>query len=323
LEYGIQFNDCKGVLMKFELKLKRGEKNPILKPTDGWWENKLVCNAGVLYSEGKIHLIYTAHGEDSIARLGYARLKNLDEIEERLPHPIFMPEEWFETYGVEDSRLVNIEDKVFMVYAGKDRDMARPCISTISATDFTNNRWAWSRHRLLLPIMVGIHNRNATFFPRRLGGRLLLLHRPMTMAENIWLSFSYDGVHWYDHKEIIKTRPFHWDDAKVGIAGPPIEFEEGWLLIYHGVEAQTWTYRLGCALLDREHPEIVLWRGNDPILEPIEDYELSGVTNNVVFSCGATILEDKLVLYYGAADKVIGVATGELPGKPIHQTVKQ
>ena len=137
------------------------------------------------------------------------------------------------------------------------------------------------------------------------------------MAQNIWLSFSYDRIHWYDHMEILKARPGHWDDAKVGVAGPPIELEEGWLLIYHGVEAKTWTYRLGCALLDKHHPEIVHWRCDKPILEPVEDYELSGVVPNVVFSCGSVVIEDKLVLYYGAADTVIGVAVGDLPGKAV------
>ncbi len=141
------------------------------------------------------------------------------------------------------------------------------------------------------------------------------------MAQNIWLSFSYDRIHWYDHKEILTARPGYWDDAKVGVAGPPIELEEEWLLIYHGVEAKTWTYRLGCVLLDRHHPEVVLERCEEPILEPVEDYELSsGSSNvvfspssgtpNVVFSCGAVVIENKLVLYYGAADRVIGVAVG-------------
>ena len=214
-------------------------------------------------------------------------------------------------------RLVAIDDRVFMLYAGKEQDWARVCEAHISLNDFGEAKWAWSRHRLILPIMIGIHNRNATYFPRRLNGRLALLHRPMTMAENIWLSFSYDRIHWYEHKEILKTRPFHWDDAKVGVAGPPIELEEGWLLIYHGVEAKTWTYRLGCALLDKEHPEIVLDRCNEPILEPLEDYELSGTASKVVFSCGTAVFNGKLVLYYGAADKVIAVATGELPGRLI------
>ena len=314
--------------MGIDIKLTRSKRNPILSPSDRWWENRLVFNAGVLQLGSKTHLIYRAHGEDQIARLGYARLTNIDEIEERLPYPIFMAQEWFEPDGAEDPRLVAIEDRIYMLYAGKDKDMARVSESHISVADFLAGRWAWSRHRLILPIMVGIHNRNATYFPRRLNGRLALLHRPITMAQNIWLSFSYDRIHWYDHEEILKARPGYWDDAKVGVAGPPIELEEGWLLIYHGVEAETWTYRLGCALLDKHQPEIVLWRCDAPILEPVEDYELSGGTlstafspsggaPNVVFSCGAVVIEDKLVLYYGAADKVIGVAVGDLPGRAV------
>jgi len=314
--------------VEFNLKLKRNEKNPILSATNRGWENKLVFNPGALQLGNKTHLLYRAHGEDGIARLGYARLKNIDEVEERLPYPVFSPGEWFEPDGVEDPRLVAIEDRIFMLYAGKDKDMARVCESHISISDFQETLWTWSRHRLILPIMVGIHNRNATYFPRRLDGRLALLHRPITMAQNIWLSFSYDRIHWYDHKDILKARPGYWDDAKVGVAGPPIELEEGWLLIYHGVEAKTWTYRLGCALLDKHQPEIVLWRCDEPILEPVEDYELSGGppsaafspsggAPNVVFSCGAVVIEGKLVLYYGAADKAIGVAVGDLPGRAV------
>ncbi len=314
--------------MELKLRLTRSEKNPILSPTKRGWENKLVFNPGVLQLGNKIHLIYRAHGEDGIARLGYARLKNIDEVEERLPYPVFSPGEWFEPDGVEDPRLVAIGDEIYMIYAGKDKDMGRVCESHIPVSDFVNTMWTWSRHRLLLPILVGIHNRNATYFPKRLEGRLALLHRPITMAQNIWLSFSYDRIHWYDHKEILKARPGYWDDAKVGVAGPPVELEDGWLLIYHGVEAKTWTYRLGCALLDKHHPEIVHWRCDKPILEPVEDYEISNHssnvafsfesgTPNVVFSCGTAVIENKLVLYYGGADKVICVAVGDLPGKAV------
>ncbi len=313
--------------MELDFKLTRSKKNPILTPTKRGWENKAVLNPGVLQLEGRIHLIYRAHGNDGIARLGYARLKNIDEVEERLTRPVFSPEEWFEPDGVEDPRLVTIGDTIYMIYAAKDKDMARVAESHISVSDFIENKWTWSKHRLVLPIMVSIHNRNATFFPRRLEGKLALLHRPVTMAQNIWLSYSYDNIHWYNHKEILVPRSFRWDDAKVGVAGPPIELEEGWLLIYHGVEAKTWAYRLGFALLDKDHPEIVETRYGEPILEPVEDYELSsGSSNvafstagtpNVVFSCGATTIDNKLVLYYGAADKVIGVAVGNLPGKPM------
>jgi len=314
--------------VELDFKLTRSKKNPILSPTNRGWENKLVFNPGVIQLAGKIHLLYRAHGGDGIARLGYARLKNIDEVEERLAYSVFSPEEWFEPNGVEDPRLVAIDDRIHMIYAAKDKDMARVAESHISVSDFIENKWTWSRHRLVLPIMVSIHNRNATYFPRRLEGKLVLLHRPVTMAQNIWLSYSYDSIHWYDHKEILTPRSFRWDDAKVGVAGPPIELEKGWLLLYHGVEAKTWTYRLGCALLDKDHPEIVEARCDEPILEPVEDYEhSSGSSNvafspssgtpNVVFSCGAVVIENKLVLYYGAADRVIGVAVGDLPGKPV------
>ncbi len=113
-------------------------------------------------------------------------------MEGRLAYLVFMPEEWFEPNGVEDPRLVIIDDRVFMLYDGKEKDWTRVCEARISLSDLKEAKWAWSRHRLILPIMIGIHNRNATYFPRRLDGRLALLHRPMTMAENTWLSFSYE-----------------------------------------------------------------------------------------------------------------------------------
>ena len=207
-----------------------------------------------------------------------------------------------------------IRDKAYMLYAGKEGDMARICEATISVENITSMKWLWSKHRLLLPPMISIHNRNAAYFPRKINGRYALLHRPMMMTENIWISFSYDLIHWYDHRVLLTPREGYWDDAKIGIAGPPLEIRDGWLLIYHGVEARTWTYRLGFVILDRENPTKVIYRCEEPILEPEEEYEKVGESPNVVFSCGGFINNNsELVLYYGAADKVIGVAIGRLP----------
>jgi predicted GH43/DUF377 family glycosyl hydrolase len=114
-----------------------------------------------------------------------------------------------------------------------------------------------------------------------------------------------------------------WDGAKVGSAAPPIKVTvksvtlnraqtstTGWLMIYHGVSRHA-TYRLGAALLDASGT-VVLARTADPIFEPIEKYEREGEIANVVFSCGAVVRDDTLFLYYGAADRVIGVATASL-----------
>ena len=101
-----------------------------------------------------------------------------------------------------------------------------------------------------------------------------------------------------------------WDSEKVGIAGPPIKAGENWLMIYHGVSRHG-TYRLGAVLLSPSGLE-VLSRTADPIFEPVEKYEKEGEVPNVVFSCGQVVRGDTLFLYYGGADKVIGVATASL-----------
>jgi predicted GH43/DUF377 family glycosyl hydrolase len=99
-----------------------------------------------------------------------------------------------------------------------------------------------------------------------------------------------------------------WDSLKIGAAGPPIEIDEGWLQIYHGVNHNI-TYRLGAVILDKEDPEKVLYRSKDPFLEPCEEYECIGLVPNVVFSCGAVLRKDNILISYGCADTVIGVST--------------
>lgn len=102
-----------------------------------------------------------------------------------------------------------------------------------------------------------------------------------------------------------------WDCWKVGAAGTPIELNEGWLFIYHGVDFER-VYSLGAALLDKSNPEIVLYRSEKAILTPIEDYERFGKVPNVIFSCGSVLIDDRLLIYYGGADSVLCVATYDL-----------
>jgi predicted GH43/DUF377 family glycosyl hydrolase len=90
-----------------------------------------------------------------------------------------------------------------------------------------------------------------------------------------------------------------------------MELEDGWLLVYHGVDDDR-TYRLGAAILDKDDPGKVRGRTDEPILEPREEYERFGQVPNVVFSCGSVIVDEKLLISYGAADTVIGVASFSL-----------
>lgn len=99
-----------------------------------------------------------------------------------------------------------------------------------------------------------------------------------------------------------------YDDLKLGAGGPPMETELGWLVIYHGVDTNL-VYRLGVALLDKNDPTKVLNRPTEPILEPVETWEREGDVSNVVFTCGTAELNDDYLVYYGGADRVIGLAT--------------
>ena len=115
-----------------------------------------------------------------------------------------------------------------------------------------------------------------------------------------------------------------WDGKKIGGGAPPIKTKYGWLLITHGVDYLR-VYRLGVSLLDLIDPTVVIYRSPNAILEPTERYEKGESGRewvpNVVFTCGAVPKEDKkemldaedeLLVYYGAADSAIGVATARV-----------
>lgn len=144
------------------------------------------------------------------------------------------------------------------------------------------------------------------FYPKN-NGKYVLFHRRMP---DIWIAYSDDLVNWYNHKIIMSPKSHTWESKKIGIAGPPIKREDGWLLIYHGVDNNN-VYRLGVALLDLKDPSKVIARQKEPILEPELDWEINGLVPNVVFSCGAVEVNDMYYVYYGAADTHIGVAVIE------------
>jgi predicted GH43/DUF377 family glycosyl hydrolase len=140
-----------------------------------------------------------------------------------------------------------------------------------------------------------------------------MLERPSS-GVSIWLSFSYDLIHWGSSTVVLTPRSGYWDSHRVGAAGPPIEIEQGWLLIYYG-EKDTSSgplIRLGAAILDKSDPSRVIGRSNIPILAPREKYERIGDVGNIVFSCGSLLDETgQIKLYYGASDSCIclGVTT--------------
>jgi len=281
------------------VKLQRYQGNPILTPRrEHGWEAQAVFNAAAVYDRGLFHLLYRARGADGISSIGYAvSADGLNWL--RLDRPVLVPANEHEAGGVEDPRVTRIGDTFYMCY------VAYSGTSYQIALARSRNLITWERLGFPLP---GERNKDAALFPEKIEGRYCMLHR---REPDIWLAYSDDLLHWDDHQIVMRPRPGAWDAVKIGANGPPLKTDEGWLFFYHGF-AEEKVYKLGVALLDLKDPTVVLKRQWEPILEPEEEWERHGDVPNVIFSCGQVMTDRALYVYYGGADRVIGLATCDL-----------
>ncbi|WP_085809273.1 glycoside hydrolase family 130 protein [Sphingomonas sp. TZW2008] len=146
-------------------------------------------------------------------------------------------------------------------------------------------------------------NKGIALFPRTVNGEYLSIGRQD--GENLYLLRSDRLDHW-DDGDLILTPVFPWELVQIGNCGPPIEVDEGWLLLTHGVGAMR-KYSIGAALLDKNDPSKVLGRTREPILAAA-DQDREGYVPNVVYTCGAMRHGDKLFMPYGIADSSVGFA---------------
>ncbi|MEK7727347.1 MAG: glycosidase [candidate division KSB1 bacterium] len=287
--------------------------NPILEPiTTNAWESQAVFNPAAIREGEHVHLIYRAVEGDNYSTLGYAKLDRAGKILERWPAPILRRETAQEQRGVEDPRVAKFDGRYYLVYVAYDGATVRTCLA--STKDFKTI----TKHGIIIP---EVWDKDAMFFPEPVKGNLLLLHR---IEPNIQLAFFNDleqmlkpeKDYWTKHfaalDQYTVMRPkYEWEARKIGGGAPPIPTKEGWLVIYHGVDDKL-VYRAGAALLDYDNPLKVIARFPEPILAPERQFEKVGDVPNVVFPTGTAIFDDELLVYYGAADKVIGMATASL-----------
>lgn len=293
----------------------RFEKNPILTPIGDDWEAKAVFNPAAIDLEGKIYILYRAMSSDNTSTIGMAVSSNGRNIDERLPEPVYIPRKDFElkknpggNSGCEDPRITKLGDRLYMAYTAYDGVGApQVAITSISQRDFLARRWDWEETEIFSP--AGVEDKDACLFPEKIRNKYMVLHRisPHVCADEVnTLDFKKEKI---DRCiQLIGPRPGMWDSKKVGISGPPLKTEAGWILFYHGV-SENGTYRVGVALLDKEDPTAVLGRSTDFILEPLMAYEKEGQVNKVVFPCGSVVRGDEIFLYYGGGDSVVGGAS--------------
>ncbi len=202
-----------------------------------------------------------------------------------------------EKFGIEDCRVTKIEETYYLTYTAVSENGVGVGLRTTK--DWIN----FDSFGMIFPP----HNKDCALFEELINEKFYALHRPSSPeigGNFIWLAESNDGIHWGNHRCIIKTRIGQWDCARVGAGAAPIKTDKGWLEIYHGANEKN-QYCLGAFLMDLNDPSKIIARSVEPIMMPIENYEISGFFGCVVFTNGHIVSGDQLTIYYGAADEVV------------------
>ena len=326
-------------------RLNNGQ--PILrKVPDHPWENKVVFNPAVVLvddvptlersvaalpvdartknrlrsHEALCFLYYRAQGSPTPihdyrrSTLGLAVLTPALEVLVRLGAPLIKPEYPYENLGIEDPRITRIGDQFYLFYAayasGMDHNRIR--IALASSRDLVH----WEKHGLLKGSLNSIDNKNGMLFPALIGGRYMVLHRPMEGPDalSIHVATSDDLLgEWKSSGVVMKPIPnSEFKDVWIGGGAPPLSLPgDKWLLLYHignrKADGQR-EYDLGLAIADPTSREFIVHRA-EPLLRPTSGPETQGDAdlgvNNVVFVCGAYFYRGNLYFPYNGSDSVV------------------
>jgi len=317
-------------------------KGIILRKTNLEFENEGVLNPAVIFHNKAIHLFYRAVRTGNHSTIGYCRLSDPMTISERYTHPVIVPENDYEIQGVEDPRIVNIDDLFYITYTAYDGFNALGALAT--TTDFK----IFSKAGIIVPQinykdfsrlvkMSGklnskyfrfdqsnmiLWDKNVVFFPRKINDQFVFLHRIRPGIQIVAingiedLTIEFWNSYFMDFANNILLDPvYDHETSYIGGGCPPIETEQGWLLIYHAVKDTIggYVYSASAALLDLENPKKEIARLPYPLFGPEKEWEIAGEVNNVCFPTGAVVINDIVYIYYGAADERIACASIALP----------
>jgi beta-1,2-mannobiose phosphorylase / 1,2-beta-oligomannan phosphorylase len=296
---------------------QRSPLNPIIAPTSHWWEERAVFNPGAAVHDGRIALVYRAVGADGLSRFGLAWSDDGERLSERGSLP------WYEgaltdpeaRLGVEDPRITQLDGTYYLTYCKASVEPASTPRPTWETAPFRIRSGVgvtadFSHMEECGAILDGCNTKDAVLFPERIGGRYAALVREYPAIQFVT---SLDLKSWSQPRPVLAPISGGWEAERIGAGPPPMLTRWGWLLLYHGNEylhtsGNKRLYRMGLAVLDRADPTHVLYRSPQPIFSPEAPYEMEGPVGNVVFGTGLVQLGERLFLYYGAGDGVIGVA---------------
>lgn len=332
----------------------------ILQSSTAEFENEGVMNPATIVEGNSVHLFYRAVKKGNHSTIGYCRLEGPLKVMERSSFPIIIPEFDYECQGVEDPRIVKIEDTYYLSYTAYDGFSAVGALAVsadlkhFEKKGVITSQITYPQFREILRTQQSIiekyyrscnkrettneqghplylMDKNVVFFPRKINGKFYFMHRirpdiQFVAVERLdMLTKEFWKRYYQNFAKRILLAPFHEHESSyIGAGCPPIETEQGWLLIYHSVydTPSGYVYNACAALLDLDNPAVEIARLPYPLFSPEEPYELSGIVNKVCFPTGTALFGDTLYIYYGAADQCIAcvsVSLTELLNELINQ----
>jgi predicted GH43/DUF377 family glycosyl hydrolase len=311
------------------------------------FEHDGVLNPGVIRVDDNVHMFYRAVGKGNYSSLGYCIFKGPHELTYRSDIPVMFPQFAYENHGVEDPRITKIGDVYYLTYTAYDGLNALGAYATstdlikfvkqgflvpmIAFDEFAH--LAGAGHPLnekyfrfnnpglvvdTLKSQLYVWDKNVIFFPRLINNQFVFLHRIKPDIQIVKVDSLEELNHefWQNyflkfHEHIVLTPENPHEVSYIGGGCPPIETKAGWLLIYHGVydTPKGYVYNACASLLDLNNPQIEISRLPYPLFQPELDWELSGEVNNVCFPTGAVVFDERLYIYYGAADERIATVS--------------
>ncbi|MDB5440009.1 MAG: glycosidase [Caulobacteraceae bacterium] len=265
--------------------------------------SSVVFREGILDGEGRLTLMpqppfatATNGGNYHTTVEGMPAVTTHRHTESGLSGTVIFPITPAQRNGLEDLRLVHFtEDDGSKIYLGTYTAYSGSAIASemMRTQDF---------HTFSLESLSGsaARNKGMALFPRKVDGQYLMIGRQD--GENIFIIRS-DRLHHWDEGELLMTPQYPWELVQIGNCGSPLELDEGWLLLTHGVGAMR-KYSIGAVLLDKHHPEKIIGRLTSPLISPADE-DREGYVPNVVYTCGAMVHGRTLFMPYGVADSSV------------------
>jgi beta-1,2-mannosidase len=287
---------------------QRVSSEPIMQPQGEGFESAGSFNPAVVKRGDEFIMLYRAQDKKGTSRIGYASSSDGMHFNRRA-NPVLEPTTEYELHGgVEDPRLIKVQDTYYLTYTGYNKKDAQLCLA--ASRDLIH----WQRQGVILPAYKGRWNvgwtKSGAIVPQKIDGKYWMYFmadaagRPNQMG----VAYSSDLIHWTEplDRPVLERRPGYFDSYVVEPGPPPVMTKDGIFMVYNGADDKT-VYATGWVLFDRNDPTRVLARSEKPIFVVEKEWEKSGQVPNVVFVSGMVRDGTRWLFYYGGADKYIGV----------------